>query len=315
LSERNLDVSNDTIFLVHITDTIGAAGQSLTVEPLISSQHYFVPVNGLQPGAGDSLSTNDSRVLGSFIENNQIQFVGNTTDTSTGTSAFYHGVITNVSSSPSVALQIISDDTTCYGYPNIAYAGNSTSDNTAIVNVLRSSIVQFLGYSAFVTDGNGNFSSEKNVKNGISYHAVIAGNERWGDYSGSQRKYNQPGVVWVNGSFGRIDHKVSTWISELSLTPLNLGIQNPTSSLVEMKSFPNPSAENFSVYFNIEKLSRCTFNLFDASGRLVKELLDEYVKPGENEFSFSLQPLPPGIYFLKIASAEKLIGTSRIVKQ
>ncbi len=313
LSDRNLDVMNDSIFLVHLSDTINAPGIEVTTQVLKSDIPYFVPVNAKQSAGGD-LATNDARVLGAFYENDRIQFVGNTTDTATGTAAIYHGVITDLGPAPSLILQIISDDTIHYAYPNISYAGDEISDNTAIIDMLRSAFVLFPGYSAMVTDGNGSYSPIKNVKDGLSYHSVIPGTERWGDYSGSQRKYDEPGKVWVNGSYATLSHKVETWISEISLDPFPLSINNPIASPGIMNAFPNPFSDNFTVNFMLEKTSDCSFDLFDMNGKLVKILMQERVHPGSNQFSFSLSPVAKGIYLLAISADGIRIASEKVVK-
>ncbi|MFI5134616.1 MAG: T9SS type A sorting domain-containing protein [Chitinophagales bacterium] len=314
MSERNLDAENDTFFLVHITDTINSPLQQFTVQSLVSSTPYFVPVNAKQPSVLD-LATNDSRVLGAFYENDRIQLVGNTTDTSFGTSAFYHGVITNVSSSPQISLNIISDDTLCYGYPNISYAGNSSADNSAIIDVLKSAVNVNPGHASFVTDGDGNYSVMKDVKDGLSYHYAINGTQRWGDYTGSQRDYTSQGNVWIAGSFATATHAVSTWLTLL-------GLQHPPASVPTIAStpqlvniYPNPTASEVMIKFDVPADFLCSFDLYDAQGKFIAKLMEENVKPGENIFSFSVAPLAAGEYFLRISSEGKELATKKIVKQ
>jgi hypothetical protein len=314
LSDRNLAASNDTFFLVHITDTINAPSQQLTAMALISPLTYFVPINGLQFSGGD-LATNDARVLGAFYENNKIQFVGNTTDTFTATSAFYHGVISDVANAPSIDLHIISHPEYSYGYPDLSYAGKNSGDNTAIINHLRSGINLNGGNAALVTDGAGNYSEVKNVKSGDSYSSQLLGTERWGDYTGSQIDYNEPGKVWVNGSYFTSTHKTTTWISHLSLTPPPASVHNINTDAHALNVYPNPSADEVMIEFVTEKYSDCDFNLFDANGKLIKVLMKERVKPGTNQFRFSMAPLSSGEYLLSIISDGKVIASQKVIKQ
>lgn len=312
LSERNLDISNDTFFLVHLTDTIAAPSQALNAMVLKSDVPYFIPINAKQSSGGD-LATNDSRVLGAFYENDRIQFVGNTTDTVSGTAAIYHGVITDPAGSPMFTLHVLSDDTIHYGYPNLAYNGTGTQDNTAIIVVMRSAVNLFPGYSVISTDGMGSYSALKNGKSGQSYVSVIPGTERWGDYSGAQRRYDDPGKVWVNGSYGTTAHKISTWISEIALDPPPTGINQPLASSQHVLVFPNPAAEKISVAFKLDHSSNGLFELLDVNGRKVKTLLQERVLAGKNEFAFSTSPLPAGIYFLVVSINGEVICRQEVV--
>ncbi|MCY7410334.1 MAG: T9SS type A sorting domain-containing protein, partial [Chitinophagales bacterium] len=314
LSDRNLAESNDSFFLVHITDTINAPSQQLTTQTIISPVTYFVPINGLQFSGGD-LATNDARVLGAFYENDKIQFAGNTTDTFSATSAFYHGIISNVSTTPTIDLHIISHPELSYGYPDLSYAGKNSGDNTAIINLLRSGVNLNGGNASIVSDGNGNYSAVSNVKFGDSYSSQIFGTERWGDYTGSQYDYNEPGKVWVNGSYFNVNHKTTSWISQLSLTPPPASVQGISSGAQTVNMYPNPADDLVMIEFELATYTDCTFNLYDAQGKLVKTLMNERVKPGVNHFSFSSKPLAKGIYFLSVISNGKIIESKHLVKE
>lgn len=316
LSNRNLDAQNDTVFLVHINDTIGAPGQTITVTPLISPVSYFMPPQAAQPGAGiQLLETNDSRILGAFIENDKIQYVHNCLDTATGNAAVFHGIINDVSTSPFIISKIISDTLLEIGYPNISYAGMGTTDQTAIISFDHTALTVFPGVSALTTDGLGSYSPFTIVKSGLNYLSILSGNERWGDYSGSQRKYNEQGRVWVNGLWANASRKNTTWIGELSLTSLAGINEKPASSSInEMILFPNPTADLMNVTLLLEKVEYLQFEIYDLTGKMVKVLLREKVKAGKNNFSFSTSPLSNGIYFLKVTSSNKEILTQKFIK-
>lgn len=312
LSNRNLDVSNDTIFLVHLTDTINAPGQQLTVQPLVSNTQYWAPANAQQRGSADRLATNDARVLGAFIENDKIQFVQNSMDTSTGYASFLHGIIDNVSTSPAVTATIMTD-TIEFGYPNIAYAGNGPTDNTAIIGFLHSSANVFPGVSAIVCDGTPSYSPRTVVKQGLGYVSLIGGDERWGDYTGMQRLYNGGGTVWMNGYYGLTAHTHATWLAELSPTAdVSAQTNTPVS---DVTVYPNPSADQFEITFSTGLTEQVDFALYDLQGRLVKLLLRERVKPGVNRFSFDAAPLSAGVYVLRISGSSGLIATRQIVRR
>lgn len=315
LSNRNLDPQNDTIFLVNINDTIGAPGQTITVMPLISPISYFMPPTAAQPGAGvQLLETNDSRILGAFIENDKIQYVHNCLDTASGFAAVFHGIINDVSSSPYITPKIISDTLLEIGYPNISYAGMGITDQTAIISFDHTALTVFPGVSALTSDGSGNYSSFTTVKSGVNYLSILSGNERWGDYSGSQRKYNQPGRVWVNGLWANASKKNTTWIGELSLSSLAGIAETPQNSMNELSLYPNPTSDLMNVTITLDKKDYLQFEVYDITGKLIKVLLRDRVKAGINNFSFSTAPLSNGIYFLKVTSATKEILTQKFVK-
>ena len=316
LSERNLDPQNDTVFLVRLNDTIGAPGFAINVQSLITPIDYFVPPDALQPGIGtgtQTLATNDSRMLGAFLENNKIQYVHNTLDTATGNAAVYHGVIHDISTSPYITSRILGDSVLEFGYPNISYTGNNATEDNAVINVDHAAATVAPGVSALNTDGLGNYSSLSTLKSGTDYLRVLGGKERWGDYSGSQRKYNQAGRVWVNGLYANSAKQNVTWIAELSTNSLT-SINSADKTDNSMNIYPNPTAEYMNIQLVLEKPDYLQFQIFDANGVAVKELLRERVKAGKNNFSFSTTPLAVGNYILRVTSGNKEVFTQKFQK-
>lgn len=317
LSDRNLAASCDTVFLVHVTDTANAAGQQVTVTPLVGNRSYFMPPNATQPNYNSygHLATNDSRILGAFIQNNTIQFVNNTMDTSTGRCAVYHGTISNVSATPSLTATIYGDTALEFGYPNIAYAGYGAGDNTAIIHFLHSDSITNPGNSAIVSDGNGGYSSRTQLKAGLSYIDVLNGDERWGDYSGIQRKYDVGGTCWVNGMYATSNHAHATWVAEIGVGA-DVPVQEITNAGADVSVYPNPFVEQISIAFESEKVQQVRFVLYDMSGRVVKLLLEDQLPKGEARFGFSTGPLAAGTYLLRAETKDgAVLFTERIVKQ
>lgn len=317
LSDRNLDASNDTIFLVHVSDTANSPNQQVTVTPLVSNRSYFMAANATQPNYGTygHLATNDSRILGAFIENNTIQFVSNTMDTANGHCAVYHGMIQSPGSSPSLTANIISDPSLDYGYPNIAYAGYGAGDNTALIHFLHTDTLTNPGNSAIASDGTGGYSSRTQLKAGLSYIDVLNGDERWGDYSGIQRKYDVGGTCWVNGMYATSNHAHATWIAEIG-RGADVQVSSPENVSAAATVYPNPSADQFSLRFRSERVQQVRFVLYDMNGRMVKLLLEDQLTEGEARFSFSLAPLPQGVYLLRAETKDgAVLFNERIVRQ
>lgn len=322
LSTNNFAVQSDTIFLMHISDILTDTNAVLTIAPLISDRSYGMPPNANQP-ANQTLATNDARILGGFIENDNIQFVGNTIDTASGMAAFYHGIINDVSVSPSVQLAIISD-TVEFGYPNISYAGVAAGDNSAIITVNYSGKFTFPGFGAINYNGStGTYSSLGNLRSGNTHINFFSGTdpERWGDYSGSQRVYNDPGKVWVSGSFGK---KVSTfqrlngtWIAQLQKSAPDAGVQNHdlVTESAGMNSYPNPVNDLVFVDLSIPYDAVIDICLYNETGSLVKLLLHGKARKGKNSLSFNTSHLSRGVYLLTVKDSKSLFLTKKIIKE
>jgi len=320
MSDRNFAVQNDTMFLLHLSNVMTDTNATLTVTPLLADHNYGMPPDANQP-QNQKFSTNDARVLGGFMENDKIQFVGNTIDTVSGFCTAYHGIINNVSSSPSIHLKLLTD-TVELGYPNISYTGNSASDNSAFITVNYTGVHTYPGFCAFNYNGNtGLYSSRGNLKSGNSYVNLITGADRWGDYSGSQRVYDDPGKVWVAGSFGKHPNIYAyrmhgTWIAELKQPAPDAGINDfGLSNIATLNAYPNPVSEVVFVDLNIPHDAIIDVSLYNENGRLVKHLLNGPATEGKNLLSFSTKPLTAGIYFLTVKDQKDILLTKKIVKE
>ncbi|MEQ8323365.1 MAG: T9SS type A sorting domain-containing protein [Vicingaceae bacterium] len=221
LSNRNFDLENDSIFIVEVTGKLDDPDAKMNIGVVKADAAYGLPPNGRQENSdpndpSDGFDTNDSRVLGSFIVDDDVQFVGNTMDFETGNAAVFHGFIKNISTNPTVSAKVIGHNQLDFGYPNIVYTGTSECPSASLIAFDHTSPFDYAGISAIKFKG-GIYSDLMTLKDGEGYvDSWLAGSyERWGDYFGIQRKYNEPGVVWTAGFFGRANRSSGTWISEL----------------------------------------------------------------------------------------------------
>ncbi len=320
LSSRNLSVENDTVFLMEVTGRVGDPNTELKVKVLKTPNKYFLPPAAQQAGSHE-FDTNDSRVLGGFYENGTIQYVQSCMDTSTGLAAVYHGFIKNPDSdNPTLHANIIGHEYLDLGYPNISYTGLVDKanyydlidgDQEAIINVNHTADTVFSGLSAFYYSNDGKYSELIRIKEGENYVDRLNSTlERWGDYSGSQRKYNEPGTVWVAGSWGKQNKSHGTWIAELKSPDSLREPAFPPTTLV----FPNPSIDFVYFNFSVEEDMMIDISVYDMSGKLVKQLLSEPITQGENFLQFSTQPLNSGMYFVRGTSGDKEVFETKIVK-
>ncbi|MGB0177682.1 MAG: hypothetical protein ACPF9D_10985, partial [Owenweeksia sp.] len=133
MSNRNLDLSNDSLFLVSITDSLSASSPpSLQLQIYSAETPYGLPPDARQK-ENNRFDCNDSRIQGGFYQNGLVQFVGNTV-TSQGFSGFYHAMInTSASVSTPAYFNILEMDSLDFGYPNICYTGKSELENEGII--------------------------------------------------------------------------------------------------------------------------------------------------------------------------------------
>jgi hypothetical protein len=305
---------------VHISGTLDNPETEITVDYSLADLNYGVPPQARQDNS-HIFDTNDGRVLGSYYEDGEIQFVSNTIDPATGFCGIYHGIITELDGAKNIHGHIIGDDTLDFGYPNISYTGKFEGDNQSIITFDHTAPTVYAGMSAVFYNW-GDYSSTINIKTGDTYVNILSGTyERWGDYTGSQRKYNEPGVVWVSGNFGKfidgfpyVQRNNATWIAELKSTVepnvSNAGIVINNQSAV----YPNPMQDYFSTEFELPASGTIQFRIYDMHGNLVKYLLNAKAREGKNRFTFSTQELASGNYLLDIILNGEHFDTKSIVR-
>jgi hypothetical protein len=313
LSNRATSFENDSVFLLHITNNVKSNNASLEIKFLTADIQYILPPEARQEGT-HTFDTNDNRVLGGFYENNVIQFVQSCLNETTGLAGIYHGFIENPGAEqPNVRATIIGDTVLDFGYPNISYSGRDHRDQESVITFNHTSPVDYAGFSYLYYTNEGEYTGHKKIKTGENYvDAFGDGNyERWGDYSGSQRRYNETATVWAVGSWGKETRKNGTWIAELTSTD---SIRPDEFPGLEITAYPNPTTDLVTLNFYMEKTSDISVDLYDMNGRRVILLFQDQAKFGQNIFTFSTAPLAAGIYFATITSEEKHIYKQKIVK-
>lgn len=314
LSNRNFDVANDSIFLVHVPDTIGGSS-SLTVTPIVASMPYGVPPNGRQPDTAYTLATNDGRVLGGFIQGDEIQFVSTSLNPSNGASAVYHGTIANVTGTPTLTGRMYGIDTLDFGYPNISFAGNYGGANQSIISFEYTGPRTYPGYGAVLFDGT-TFSDLLRIKNGdSSIHLLGQKEQRWGDYSGSQPDWNAIGVVWVLGIYGRKDYRYGNYMAQL-VSPNFTKVPTTQRPKSTSRLYPNPAMEYVDFEFGVATAQVYSFVVYDMQGRVAGKLLDQHCESGKNLIRFNVAPFAPGTYVLRAMGAnDETIEVHRFTRQ
>lgn len=305
LSNRNFDVSNNAFFLVEVTGTADDPTATLEVKPYGANFDYGAPPNAVQPRLNDSLQTNDARVLDAFFWNDEIQFVGNTIDHASGRAAIYHATFSNMSGTPTLEGQVIANDTLEFGYPSISYVGSADSaygesDAIIFMDITAQTAPPTMG--AMYYDNLQQYSDIVFARVGLLSINVLTGTgERWGDYTGNQRKYNDPtGKVWTLGTYGAPLNQQGAWVTEFG-RPGPAASIDPPKPAMEITTYPNPAKDYFSVEFQMEHSKDLNISLYDSQGRFVKTFYDfEAARDGLARFTFSTAPLAAGIYFIHI---------------
>lgn len=313
LSDRNFDITNDSVFLLHLTGDHDDPDAELNIEYRILDQPYGVPPYAVQ--TRDSMDTNDARVLDAFSLDGKIQWVSNTMDFNTGRSAVYHGILTIDDPLNNAKGNVIVHPTDYLGYPGLAWTGLQPTEQDAIIVMSHTSPTRHPGGSAIYSDGFGEYSEFVTVIEGQRAVDMLTGGiERWGDYVGIQRMYNQPGAVWVSMSYGRPGNVNEAWIAKLARAE-NVSTDNPYAD-VNIKSYPNPTDDYIQLEIDNPNAGDYHVTLMDMNGKIIRTLYQGPANfPGKAKMNFSTHTLPAGQYLVAVDIDGTRVKAERIVKQ
>jgi hypothetical protein len=316
LSVRPGDLANDTVFIHKIDGSQASGNSQYSLELAYSDSLYGVPPSAFQPGP-DKLQTNDCRVLSGFVEGNYLQYVQTTYVEQNQGSGVFHAIIDL--ETKKIKSNYIFSDSLDYGYPSISCTGDANSPQSSVITFSHSGVNSFPGTSAIFHNRIGNapsiYSEVVRIKSGLSDIDRLASDtieERWGDYTGIQRKYDEGNVVWLTGSYGDEDRRNGVWVSKLEVDN-TLSLQ---ANEVSITAFPNPVAHISTIQVTNPKEQKLQLSLVSKEGKVIRVLDERILKEGVFDYSFNSSGLRPGVYLLVLRDAEnKPLVVTRILTQ
>ena len=348
LSVRPYAQQNDTVFVHRITNTLRSGQANYELGVFKSPIKYGFPASALVPDTAFRLRTNDARVLSGVRMGSQLHYFQNCMNFNTMQAHIMHGSIYNLTlpsgkmapfSTPnktgkvgmhatapkkwneggaSLKAHLYTNDSLDFGYPAVAAAGmepNSESDPldpSMLVTSVFSGRKHFPGTGAFYINRYGEHSNYQILKKGqsiINYTFIKPAEQRWGDYEGIQSKFNEKGVFYLVGSWGKTN-SMFAYVARVKLK--DTVYDNP---IAEVRVFPVPTTENLQVEIQNGSAASIKGQIYSMDGKLISakspSANQTLAIPGDESFSLSLEPgthryalhtlgLPKGVYILRL---------------
>jgi len=348
LSVRPYAQQNDTVFVHRITNTLRSGQANYELGVFKSPIKYGFPASALVPDTAFRLRTNDARVLSGVRMGSQLHYFQNCMNFNTMQVHIMHGSIYNLTlpsgkmapfSTPnktgkvgmhatapkkwneggaSLKAHLYTNDSLDFGYPAVAAAGmepNSESDPldpSMLVTSVFSGRKHFPGTGAFYINRYGEHSNYQILKKGqsiINYTFIKPAEQRRGDYEGIQSKFNEKGVFYLVGSWGKTN-SMFAYVARVKLK--DTVYDNP---IAEVRVFPVPTTENLQVEIQNGSAASIKGQIYSMDGKLISakspSANQTLAIPGDESFSLSLEPgthryalhtlgLPKGVYILRL---------------
>lgn len=318
LSSRNLDSINDSIFVAKITgNALGNPQLSLSV--YTTENPYGYPPAARQAN-GHTFDCNDTRIQGGFLQEDRIQFVGNTI-TPQGNSGIYHGIIDLANpNQQNIYFKILNFDPVDVGYPQITYTGKSWTEVESIITFNHSGDSLNAGFSCIFFDNDSTYSERQQIVEGGDYIDILTNPnrfyERWGDYTGNQPAYGETGTIWANGYESSDRGIPQTALAKLRSPNWDKAaiIGSPENEIKPSSIRPNPTSNWFETELNLKEEGLVQFKLISADGRQNLFQSEEYGYLGVNKFRFRTEHLKSGLYLLQITQKDVVIGQHKVLK-
>ncbi|MDZ4839459.1 MAG: T9SS type A sorting domain-containing protein [Bacteroidota bacterium] len=315
VSNRNFDKSNDTFFLLKLSGDL-SSNPTIGMKVIKSSSStYGFPPNALQKkkllnAKNTYLATNDSRPLQAILQNGKIHLVGNTIDFTRSRPSIYHNIISDPDGNTGILGNTLRFDGYDAGFPSLAFCGKYANEDDMMINVNLSSDTSFPTCAALYYKNN-IYSKHVQIFNSAYSIAVINDSvQRWGDYSGIQRRYNRPGQVWMSGTVSfqtqLRTNAYATRVSQFYSPNYNLaGIADTKLKGIQVNVYPNPVVSggllSLDIPINME-IDGYAITIYALDGKEVYQQNFDY-RNGQ-KIQFAIPKLNLGLYLVNITTTQ-----------
>lgn len=288
-----------------LTNDLSAPDEQLLLYE-VATDDYELPGNSLQSD-NTQIDVADCRMMDGYYNPPYLHFVmGADEGNGWGAIRYYRLNVGNFSDINYFTTSLAG--TKDYSYPSITAYTNNTVDHSSIIAFLANGAASFPEIRVKPFDNDFNTAASIQVKAGealmsncFNANAII----RWGDYSGITRKpWADVPTVWISGCYSLPSGFWGTWIAEIrdGACPVS-GTTRPEVS-TDILLAPNPASESILVNIESGQTQKCSFDLFDSSGKLIVHLTDATIVAGNNQFLFDVKSLLFGVYFLQVKNTE-----------
>lgn len=311
--------SSDKLFWFQITDSLTSPNLRLDTHMTSSLIPYENPQVGFQLGSTDNIRLSDAKAHSGFVMDSILNFVYcrdylnysvivlNRLDLRTNTVLRYPWGYTAGSQD--------------FSFPSIAFMGADSTDADNLAMCFLKTGSQLYPQIDVVHFDDGSFHQNSTVvRQGDGWINFYPGNqnERWGDYSTIQRRYDsQPPRAWLVGGYPNgpiannfgVTYHLNAYIAEIG-DSLALGLPGGQDDGVAVCAiFPNPTADKVTITTFEPSVAIERVTLMDLQGGAVMEV----AAMNRDNVEIDLGGLASGLYFAMVQLNGKKVAYEKVV--
>ncbi len=121
---------------------------------------------------------------------------------------------------------------------------------------------------------------------------------------------------WFGMPADEVDDMLGSTVPRMDLIENKIRVSNEPEAVPESfqlsQNYPNPFNPSTAITYTLSQPSRVTLQVFDAQGRLIRTLVDDYQPAGAHQVNFEAGRLPSGTYFYTLKTPESASTRSMV---
>ena len=133
--------------------------------------------------------------------------------------------------------------------------------------------------------------------------------------------YDRLAVIDKNGVLSYKGTQNASSTIQSAKTAIDEALKQIVTDVVELKgnsttfeNYPNPFNYQTTIKFKVENKSMVNLDLYDLSGKKVREIINREYSPGEHQIQFQKADLRNGLYFLRYKNDQQVYSRKMVIQ-
>ncbi len=171
-----------------------------------------------------------------------------------------------------------------------------------LVDVFQSND-DFVAIAVDTWDGNSSGVSSFQSQTGLNVNYLLNGSSVANNYNTTYDRLavvDKSGVLVHKGTTAASSDLTKTKDAITEALQVTTSVPELSANLTVFKNYPNPFSHQTTIQFKVENTSLVSIDVYDISGKKIREITNREYSPGNYQLTFSKGNLEKGLYFLRL---------------